>query len=95
MIKPIITPNIVANSLSDATAQLQSYSKTITPTNPDSLKLMNEYMKWIKRKTILVETEKTFNLPYTAAPNRISKHTYDWLKPEKQAIIDKYYEYTN
>lgn len=92
MSKQPITLEMVSNSLSDATNQLQYYFKTMNIADVDSIKLMNEYMKWIQRKTELVAQEKFFKLPFSAIPNKISNFTYNWLNPEKQLIIQKYYK---
>lgn len=53
----------------------------------------NEYYKWTILKTNLILDEKSFQIPPIALPNTIKKGTYKWLRPEKQAVVSKYYCY--
>jgi len=79
-----------------ATDALKQYLEIVS--SDDELKLAISYYNWINKKTNLIKNENSFQIPYSALPNTFTKAQYDWLKPEKQIIFNKYYKfdsYTN
>ena len=82
-------------SLDGCKNTLQKYlDDVMTNESPDedSLKLRDEYFKWIDAKTKFVESENTFILPPKALPNKISGYIYSYLYQDKKDVIDKYYK---
>lgn len=51
-----------------------------------------EYFKWIALKTRIILGEKSYTIPYEALPTIISEYEFNYLYPEKQSIILKYYK---
>lgn len=74
-----------------ATHALKHYLETIS--SDDELKLAISYCNWINKKTNLIKNENTFQIPYSALPNTFTTAQYDWLIPEKQVVISKYYRF--
>ena len=80
-------------SLQDAISALHKHFGTISETVPEQVKLANEYYKWTALKTNLILDEKSFQLPPAVLPNTIKPSSFQWLRPEKQSIVSKYYLY--
>lgn len=72
---------------------LRKHFTHIDKHNPESVKLANEYYKWVTLKTNLIMHEKSFQLPDSALPNTIKLSSFQWLHSEKQNIVLKYYQY--
>lgn len=70
---------------------LRKHFTNIDCTDSEKIKLANEYYKWTALKTELIMDEKNFQIPSSALPNTIKKSVFDWLRPEKQAVVSKYY----
>ncbi len=80
-------------SFDEMTLSLRDHFNKINPEDSESIKLSNEYYKWIFLKTSLVLNEKNFRIPFSALPNTIKPSSFYWLHAEKQAIVSKYYQY--
>ena len=91
--KQIATIIDAENSLQTAVSTLHKHFGTIEETASEQVKLANEYYKWTALKTDLILDEKTFQLPPAVLPNTIKPSSFQWLRPEKQAIVSKYYLY--
>jgi len=73
---------------------LNSLKSSLSSTDTTAkIKLMNSYYNWVFLQTQLVQNEKAFKIPASALPNTFSKAAHDWLRPDKQALFDKYYRY--
>lgn len=72
---------------------LQEHFNKINSDDSESIKLSNEYYKWISLKTNLILNEKNFRIPFSALPNTIKPSSFQWLHAEKQAVVSKYYQY--
>lgn len=81
------------HSFNNTVSTLRKYFTQIDFHEPEQIKLANEYYKWTTLKTNLILDEKSFQIPPIALPNTIKKDTYKWLRPEKQAVVSKYYCY--
>ena len=81
------------HSLDEAVSTLQNHLSKVDQNEPEQLKLANEYYKWTTLKTNLILNEKSFQIPPTALPNIIKPSSFKWLRPEKQAVVSKYYRY--
>jgi len=82
-------------ALTACKTELQEYFNDVVAIEPldcDSLDLRAEYFKWTRRKTKLLRTEKDFVLPHKIIPNKITERDYNYLRSDKQAIVDKYYK---
>lgn len=55
--------------------------------------MSGEYFKWIALKTRIILGEKTYSIPYNAIPSIVNEYEYNYLYPEKKAIITKYYKH--
>lgn len=91
--KHTATINDASSSLQDAISALHKHFGTISETVPEQVKLANEYYKWTALKTNLILDEKSFQLPPAVLPNTIKPSSFQWLRPEKQSIVSKYYLY--
>ena len=91
--KQIATIIDAENSLQTAVSTLNNHFRTIEETASEHVKLANEYYKWTALKTDLILDEKTFQLPPAVLPNTIKPSSFQWLRPEKQAVVSKYYLY--
>ncbi len=91
--KNAITPENVKHSLEETICTLQKHFSHVNRNDSEHLKLANEYYKWTSLKTNLILNEKSFQIPPAALPNTIKSSSFQWLHPEKQAIILKYYQY--
>lgn len=80
-------------SFSQTVSTLRQHFTTFDHADPEQIKLANEYYKWTTLKTTLIQNEKTFKVPATALPNTIKSASYNWLRPDKQAVVSKYYCY--
>ena len=80
-------------SFNNTVSTLRKHFTQIDFHEPEQIKLANEYYKWTTLKTNLILDEKSFQIPPIALPNTIKKDTYQWLRPEKQAVVSKYYCY--
>ena len=58
----------------------------------ETLKLRDEYFKWVDLKTTLICAEKNYALPCDALPNKISEYLYKYLYQDKRGVVDKYYK---
>lgn len=81
------------HSFNNTVSTLRKHFTQIDFHEPEQIKLANEYYKWTTLKTNLILDEKSFQIPPIALPNTIKKDTYKWLRPEKQAVVSKYYCY--
>lgn len=54
--------------------------------------MSGEYFKWIALKTRIILDEKTYSIPDKALPSIINNYEFNYLYPEKQTIILKYYK---
>ncbi|MGN0358695.1 MAG: type II toxin-antitoxin system PemK/MazF family toxin [Blautia sp.] len=81
------------HSFNNTVSTLRKHFTQIDFHEPEQIKLANEYYKWTTLKTNLILDEKSFQIPPIALPNTIKKDTYQWLRPEKQAVVSKYYCY--
>ena len=81
------------HSFNNTVSTLRKQFTQIDFHEPEQIKLANEYYKWTTLKTNLILDEKSFQIPPIALPNTIKKDTYQWLRPEKQAVVSKYYCY--
>lgn len=54
--------------------------------------MSGEYFKWIALKTRIILGEKTYSIPDKALPSIINNYEFNYLYPEKQQIILKYYK---
>ena len=52
-----------------------------------------EYFKWIALKTKIIKGEKAYTIPDEALPTIINEYVFNYLYPDKQQIIEKYYKY--
>lgn len=91
--KPPVSPQDVNQSFDETVSILRTHFTSSNLTDPECLKLTNEYYRWISLKTRLIIGEKNFQVPFSALPNKIKKTVYQWLTPQKQGIIDKYYQF--
>lgn len=81
------------HSFNNTVSTLRKHFTQIDFHEPEQIKLANEYYKWTTLKTNLILDEKSFQIPPIALPNTIKKDTYQWLRPEKQTVVSKYYCY--
>lgn len=81
------------HSFNNTVSTLRKHFTQIDFHEPEQIKLANEYYKWTALKTNLILDEKSFQIPPIALPNIIKIETYKWLRPEKQAVVSKYYCY--
>lgn len=81
------------HSFNNTVSTLRKHFTQIDFHEPEQIKLANEYYKWTTLKTNLILDEKSFQISPIALPNTIKKDTYQWLRPEKQAVVSKYYCY--
>lgn len=79
-------------SLDTAFEVLKQHFSNIDTTNQEHIKLANEYYKWTALKTNLIMNEKQFQIPASVLPNTIKPASFNWLRPEKQNLILKYYQ---
>lgn len=89
--KKIVSEQDVNNNFDTVVSTLRAYFNSMECPNYDSIKLTNEYFNWIIQKTKLILNENNFKIPYSAIPNTITQATYNWLRPDKKIIVDKYY----
>lgn len=52
-----------------------------------------EYFKWTALKTRIILGEKSYSIPYQALPTTISEFEFNYLYPEKQKVILKYFKF--
>lgn len=83
----------VHHSFDEMSLSLTNHFERLNREEPESLKLANEYYKWISLKTHLILNEKIFQIPSSALPNIIKPSAFMWLHGEKQAVVSKYYRY--
>lgn len=83
-------------SLSACQTELQEHlndAATITPPDYEALGLRADYFRWIRKKTKMLRNEKDFILPHKIIPNKITRRDYNYLRPDKRAIVDNYYRH--
>lgn len=84
------------NSLRECHDTIQKYfddtTTAVTPPDDETLKLCDEYFRWTALKTKLIGSEKTFVLPYSALPNKISEYVYNYLYRDKKDAVDRHYK---
>lgn len=80
-------------SFTNLSVALQTHFSSIDQNDPEQVKLANEYYKWAALKIRLILNEKSFCIPASALPNTIKLSSFQWLRPEKQAVVSKYYKY--
>lgn len=81
------------HSLNETVSTLQKHFCQFNHEEPEQIKLANEYYKWTTLKTNLILDEKSFQISPIALPNVIKPANFQWLHPEKQTIVSKYYRY--
>lgn len=81
------------HSFNDTVSTLRRHFTQINIQEPEQIKLANEYYKWTTLKTNLILDEKSFQISSAVLPNTIKKSTYEWLRPDKQAVVSRYYCY--
>lgn len=91
--KQTITLENTRFSLDTVFETLEQHFSQIDTTNQEHIKLANEYYKWTALKTNLIMNEKQFQIPASALPNTIKPASFNWLRPEKQKLILKYYQF--
>lgn len=91
--KHTVTMDDANHSFNNTVSTLRKHFTQIDFHEPEQIKLANEYYKWTTLKTNLILDEKSFQIPPIALPNTIKKDTYQWLRPEKQTVVSKYYCY--
>lgn len=91
--KPPVSPQDANHSFDETVFTLRNHFTSIDLADTDCIKLVNEYYKWTTLKTRLIMGEKNFQIPSSTLPNTIKKSSYRWLTPQKQAIIDSYYQF--
>lgn len=91
--KHTVTPEDASHSFEKMLSALQSHFSHINLSEPENVKLANEYYKWIHLKTVLISGEKSFQIPFSALPNTIKPSSFQWLHTDKQEIAGKYYRY--
>lgn len=81
---------------------LESYQKLIQsitefqikqPQDNNGYKTATNYNKWLSDKCKMILSENNFEFPKAAIPGVVSKFIYDYLYPDKKAIIDTYYRF--
>lgn len=93
--KSIITFEDTSNACANAVFSLEKYQRELLIDNNEALKLANSYYEWIVLKTNLIKNENTFKIPVFALPNTFSRAAYEWLRPEKQKVFNRYYRLDN
>lgn len=91
--KHTVTPEDASHSFEKMLSALQSHFSHINLSEPENVKLANEYYKWTYLKTVLISGEKSFQIPFSALPNTIKPSSFQWLHADKQEIVGKYYRY--
>lgn len=77
-----------ANAINDLSVFLESKLNTDC-----ERKLASNYYEWLSRKTQIITNEKNYEYPLNAIPTIINEFEYNYLYPEKQAIINTYYNF--
>ena len=80
-------------SFKEMLSALHGHFSHIDPSEPEAVKLANEYYKWTNLKTNLISDEKSFRIPASALPNTIKPSSFWWLHADKQETVGKYYRY--
>lgn len=83
------------HSFDETVSTLRKHFTLVDKHEPEHIKLANEYYKWTTLKTNLILDEKSFQIPAKALPNIIKPTSFRWLRPEKQAVVSKYYKYND
>ena len=91
--KHTVTPEDAGHSFEKMLSALQDHFSHINLSEPENVKLANEYYKWTHLKTVLISGEKSFQIPFSALPNTIKPSSFQWLHADKQEIVGKYYRY--
>ena len=91
--KHTVTPEDAGHSFEKMLSALQDHFSHINLSEPENVKLANEYYKWTHLKTVLIAGEKSFQIPFSALPNTIKPSSFQWLHADKQEIVGKYYRY--
>ena len=66
---------------------------SIEPLDLDALGIRADYFGWIRKKTEILREEKIFSIPHKIIPNKITLRDYNYLRPDKRAIVDNYYKH--
>lgn len=82
-----------SHSYEEMLSALHGHFSHIDPSEPEHIKLANEYYKWTHLKTDLISNEKSFRIPVSALPNTIKSSSFRWLHADKQETVGKYYRY--
>lgn len=71
----------------EAVRELNSFYESMSAED-----MNGEYFKWTALKTRIILGEKSYSIPCDALPTIISEYEYNYLYPEKQQVILKYYK---
>lgn len=77
----------------NACKKLKDYFDSIVEQKGINLKLSTNYFNWVGLKTMLIQQEKRYEIPYSALPSTFTQAQRDWLLEEKQILFDKYYRF--
>lgn len=91
--KHTVTPEDASHSFEEMLSALQNHFANINLSEPESIKLANEYYKWTHLKTDLISDEKSFRIPVSALPSTIKPSSFQWLHADKQTVVGRYYRY--
>lgn len=91
--KHTVTIDDMNNSYDEMVSALRKHFTCIDKNISERIKLANEYYKWTALKTHLISNEAFFQIPPSALPNTIKTSSFQWLKPEKQNVILRYYHF--
>ena len=84
----IITKEVAELYRDEAVRELNNFYDNMSDKDANG-----EYFKWIALKTRIILGEKSYSIPYQALPTTISEFEFNYLYPEKQKVILKYYKF--
>lgn len=84
----IISKNLAETYRDEAIREINSFYDDMCEED-----MTGEYFKWIALKTRIILKEKSYSIPNKAIPSIISEYEFNYLYPEKQKIIFKYYKF--
>lgn len=77
----------------EAKKSLETCYQSMNPLNDISIKRHYNYYDWIDNKSYLFKDERSFKIPFNVLPTKIDSNTYQWLRPDKKEIFNRYYSY--
>ncbi len=83
----VISKELAEVYKNEAVRELNSFYESMSKED-----MNGEYFKWIALKTRIILGEKSYSIPYDALPTIISEYEFNYLYPEKQKIVLKYYK---